>query len=1050
MDNILIKKCVMLSFLIFILSIYSTIVFADLTSIEARGQDNAKNIIRDNDFILFKVTASITGDSDITPDQVLLGSSLGFDECIAGLNAFDCTLRFPSEGTNSFDATAIPFTITLKNDDGNIVETKSDNLFVDNLPPELNSFEVDRPLVSSGTLRFSYSINDEACSASSCSGKCSGIKEIRLFEIDGNFDETITINSQSCSFSDDYDTQSQFFTEGDHVIFAQAFDMFGQASFTASTNLRVDTNPPFIDLNTFFVLDSLDENLSFFATSPIPVTIKVDIKDVDLDKDSVFADLNQLNRNINLENVQGECGETDDEVTTCTWNILLDPDGPGSKEITIDASDIADNDATIIILKTFELDDIGPEVLSLTSSRIIDGQSYAKLEGNTFTATFREQGVGLIASNMNLIAASSGFIADSCNLIANVWECTWNNVDFPNPGRVNVLIDTSSTDRLGNNIVDSFTTEVIVDSTKPKLLSLTIKGLSGTVELIEGLTKTGDIIFVEAALQDENIDTAVADFSNFIFNADEVNADACVKTGDKTFVCTWTTSSIDIEGFIADIIRFEFTDISGNTLTVDENFQVLGISDEQTPDFYTSSVSCSPNLFDRETFPLINQRAFCIVTLKPKIIAGIPISDAKPITSSLGECVGNTSLVESFELINNELSSEPIIRINFARQSANVNSIDILCPIDIISVKGTSIVTVPERENIDMNFKFFNQPLGEVSESVQQKIDDAIEDAGGIWDFVGTLQWLNFYAQRICQFLSIYENFVALLEIVTKTIGDTEKSLAIALPGAEIALYNTRVEQCLLTDEAHKKMTEFKETIDPVTGRSSEGGLYPFLSKFCALANCKYTSPFYPDSKWLLTDSTWREDLISTLDYNDYLKNFVGRGGKSRSPSAYMNPKDSIVMSLLPPPCIPGIIHNLNKYRQIQCMYADCLQTGVGKQGLPVFACEDQKEYATCKYVVGELFKIIPHTAVLNYYLNLLKDTLSDPFKIIGAGVALSCKNLCPASDTGESFNYCIVPKILSMLGETLQDVTGIIEQGAFTINDDFCDRLEDVDDDDN
>ena len=158
------------------------------------------------------------------------------------------------------------------------------------------------------------------------------------------------------------------------------------------------------------------------------------------------------------------------------------------------------------------------------------------------------------------------------------------------------------------------------------------------------------------------------------------------------------------------------------------------------------------------------------------------------------------------------------------------------------------------------------------------------------------------------------------------------------------------------------------------------------------------------------------------------------------NPDRFMNPKDSIVVASMTD-CIPGIIYGLDKYMQVQCMYAYCLQTGVGKQGLPVFACEDQKSYATCKYVVGEAFKVIPITAAFDYYMNLIKSTLANPFKILGAGMAATCNPTIVA----EPFSYeiCAGAKIASFLGVTIQEVTSIFDSNTWTIHDDFCKRID-------
>ena len=189
--------------------------------------------------------------------------------------------------------------------------------------------------------------------------------------------------------------------------------------------------------------------------------------------------------------------------------------------------------------------------------------------------------------------------------------------------------------------------------------------------------------------------------------------------------------------------------------------------------------------------------------------------------------------------------------------------------------------------------------------------------------------------------------------------------------------------------------------------------------------------------KWTGWLGKWQQLGAGALNEigGGFIKEWTGK-----DPAEYMNPKDSIVVAGLTA-CIPGIIYGIDKYRQIQCMYADCLKTGVGEQGLPVFVCEDQKDYATCKYVVGEVFKAFPFTALFSHYINLIKDMLSNPFKIVGAGLAAGCSAMC-AQPYEEPHSLCIGVKIASMIGESLRDVTSIIDQGAFKIKDDFCTRL--------
>src|SRR3989338_5456917 len=741
----------------------------------------------------------------------------------------------------------------------------------------------------------------------------------------------------------------------------------------------------------------------------------------------------------------GICGETVNQITTCSWNINLLPDGAGSKTITVDAADNSGNNIKTQLSRNFGLDNAGPVILSLASGSVVDGQSFAKLQNNIFTATFRDDD-GVKPSDIILHAPNIVIAADSCSKVVDIWKCAWNDVDFADGGKVNVFIDVDSKDRLGNMVAKRLSSEVIVDDGKPKSVKVVIKGIGGVEGLLGDVVKTGDKMQVEAVLEDDSINNAAADFSKFIFNAGNVQADSCVKTGPKTFVCSWTTPSIDIEGFIDDLIRLDFTDIAGNPLTVLEPFRVFGLSGEETPDFWQSSVRCSPSLLDRETLPLINQRAFCLVSLTPKsLVNASAFGNAEPIAVSLGECSGDTSFVEEVMLENNDFSKEPLISINFSNQDARIDEISLLCSLDIISRRGNNIVTTPEKENVNINFKLYNQPLGEVSESVQKKIDDAIEDSDNILKVATSFKKIFFYGERLCNVGNAIANVIVIYKVIGSAISNWETFLKPTPAGAAVTLerihWDTSTEQ--LRQEVLNK--------------------WSFFTKACNLVNCKTvidtsSGALRVDEKAIAFDfegpesilGKWRQSgkgIIETLDVGGIVGKYVGEKGKESNPARFMNPKDSIAVAALTA-CIPGIIYGLDKYRQVQCMYADCLQTGAGKQGLPVFACEDQKSYATCKYVVGEAFKFFPITAAFDYYANLIKSTLANPFKLLGAGIAVACyKEILPQDPF--AYNICAGAKIVSFLGVTIQEVTSIFDSDTWTVQEDFFDRLEKNDDGD-
>jgi hypothetical protein len=229
--------------------------------------------------------------------------------------------------------------------------------------------------------------------------------------------------------------------------------------------------------------------------------------------------------------------------------------------------------------------------------------------------------------------------------------------------------------------------------------------------------------------------------------------------------------------------------------------------------------------------------------------------------------------------------------------------------------------------------------------------------------------------------------------------------------------------------------------------------------KFCNFINCRMARP--PGQEVTGAASKWSLDSLSVigggsgLNPNNWLgadlvsqwtsKTPIGtkfEGSKEYSRYAgYMNVKGSLVLSVLTI-CIPGIIYNLEKYREIECGYIDCLDESIST-GVPADACDKVKEYQTCKYIFGEIFQAIPFTAFYNYFVNMIKNALSDPFSVIGVALGASCQYLCPAP-TGDLYSACMWIKILAELGDIISNVQSIVKSDTWSIKNDVCHTVKD------
>lgn len=1016
--------------LVLTIPFYVADAHATIESVSVKGSDNVEGYARQTDFLNFKVNVFI-GNEKITPGQVILGANNKFQKCTPDVSdGFDCLLRFPNSGTDDFEPRTFPFTINLFNNESILDDSITSDFTVDNKAPEVALTATKSKYSSNENITIEYQITDFACNEPSCSNKCVGIKGIEFSALGNPFSQKVDISTSDCSSSGIISIESTKFEDGLNSIFAKATDNFKQVSSESSASFEIDTTTPLILADSFEIIRK-GISISSFSPQKIPVAVSINISAEDFDAESATADLSSLNPSSDLKNAKASCSASGSSTYTCKWNIELKPNEEGSKSVVIQASDLIGNKASVTISRDLTLDSIGPKVLFLATAQVAADRVFAKLSGNKIVAEL-EESTGLAADDVFLHASGSKIPAKNCVKEGN-WICTWENVNF-NKNNPRMSIEKDTLDVLGNSVLEEVNVTVIIDDKPPVLKSLNITNIGGTAQAFPGLFKIGDKIAVFANLTEDNDLFASADFSKFVADASNVEG-SCERIQADEQVCVWVSDPINLAG--SGIVTFNFSDNTGNTLVVARSLKVLGLENATVPDFWTNEVRCSPKTIDRQLGPLINQREFCQVKLLPKSNT----KTVKTIFISPATCTGDTSLIENIETSNTEAgSTSPLIKLTLKRDEFRINAANLTCSLDIFSQIDSKITQNPEIENVPIKILFSNLPLGELEQNVKDDIKQAKKDAEGIWELISVLNKIVFYAKKICQLINTFYNIVAVL-------------YSIAIYFEILALYTKPIPLLGVAFEAPAIGTCTTETSFRVVAQNT----YTGLNKFCAYANCKQTilwgpsvqnwinnQPLLSPSSLLGTETKiegdkWYDKEVKLKNPPEgKLKNFI------RPTSEYMDPNKNLLVATLFA-CLPGIIYGLDKYRQIKCLYADCLQNSVGKEGLPVTACEDQKAFATCKYITTELFAVFPWTAMFDYYMNLIKNAMSNPFIGLSAGISLACSYACslPSGARSTALYSCEFVRYVNQLGAIVQDVKGIIDEG-FKIRTDYCERLED------
>ncbi len=637
---------------------------------------------------------------------------------------------------------------------------------------------------------------------------------------------------------------------------------------------------------------------------------------------------------------------------------------------------------------------------------------------NIVTATFNDiKGLSKEISKENVLLhigtdTTTGIAAKSCTKTGSNWVCEWENALLFTALKNDLAVNTPSS--LKNALITPNTNVRVTVSDKGTTKQTTLIG-EIMIELI-GLAKPifsiGDKLIIETDVIEKNDVFAVGDFSKFISGASSVNGvcDRKQPNEKNEHVCKWEIEQ-QINLAASGNIKLTFTDNAGNKLEQStRQLTTFGLEKTEVPDFWSNQVTCSPSTIDRQLGPLINQRVFCQVTLTKKDPE--EKNTVETVLIDNPTCVGDgIGVLDNVEAFNTQSpTTSPIIKLTLKKIQFNIDEAKLTCSLNILSKVGGTITKNPEIENVDINLLFYNLPLGELADGVQDKIDEAKKDVQHSYKVIGQANKLFEISKKICNLISTFYTLVGTFYLITtilKGAALTCTATVIGNVGICQALEIAGTSQCGGTE----------------AGKGGADATKKFLGGYCDFVNCKQAKLWGPNVKKFIND----------LPGKNYLP-------KDKEIADYLDPQHNIISASLFA-CLPGIVYSLEKLRQIDCLYIDCLENAVAKNGLPITACEDLKEYSTCKYFTGELFVLVPYTFIFNHFLGIIKQSISNPFSLLGVAVSVACGSTCPLPDGGGSYTACRLDYLLDLIGDAAQNVKYIINDG-FKVREDYCSRI--------
>ena len=968
--------------MIIALPVYSASVFASINNVGIFGKDEVEGYRKESDLTYIKADVSISGDDNILPNQVFF-NDIEFNNCRASEDYFTCILGI---NKNTLEAKTHSFTIKLKDDSENTVDTYAGTFVVDGKAPAIDSFSIMPKITKKGNLTVKYSVRDYAYDTS----MGSGLKKVIICKDDmATVVKEIDINGSSCLDSKEFSFKTSDFVSstGSADVCIITYDMLNQVSELKCEKLIVDETKPEIEKNSLEIVDNQGNEINYISTKPKSAIVSVKIKDDSLKK--VTADLSELNKDISsYSNMEAVCIE-DDGVYECAWPVTIKLSDSGKVSIKIKAEDGVGNFDEKSLSHTFKFDNKAPVVKSIKNvNGEYDNIKYVG-KNNELVAEIEEKDSGFNLKKIWVLVEGEKIQADSCSESSGDWKCSFGNIGFSaaDGSSVTIFISPNSEDDAGNSIdTDNgvLSETFILDSKAPVLIEeIEIKSLTNRTYSQDDIL-SGDKLHIKAVLKDKTSVTASADLSAIGLGKDEKTT--CTKN-ETNWVCEWTTTEV-ASGPLEGVLKFKFIDFVENKAEKNINIKVLGVSDEENPNYWKiDSMEKMPLAIDRQTTELINQKTYVHVNLKPISSAANPSIAALDL-----DCKGDMSYINDYELIN-EKSNDPYIVITLNQESMPNSSLSFNCSLSIISRVGDLIIQNTEKEPVDITIDFYNMPLGELSQNVRDKIKDAQDSWLVNMEWLDTLEKILNLAEKICKLISTIGK-------ITELITELEEALAFL----ELNIFAKPATEPVKV-AAKSADNTFQSVLDKLEG-------------YCKYISCDKTiwGGWYDDFSSKNTPEIFKEMRFSGVFWPT-------------------SPKDSIVLSLATG-CIPGIIHGLQKRRQVECYYVLCLKNAAD-EGIPLSVCDEQKAYLECVFIYGEIFQVIPFAGFFKGLAEQFSMIVSDPLGLIFGGLNFYCE----IQPTMAGHAVCVWGHLIPAMASIAEDLIGFADTESWWISGDVCEE---------
>ena len=989
-------------FLIITIPIYSSSVMgATITQTYATGKAGIPNYRGQTDTTTINVEAQIPEDADISPTQVkVLEDPTQPFLCEAATNltgTVKCKLDYPE---NTVSNTVVPYTIQIFDDNGNaITPPRQASFTVDTLPPKVDY--VTYSAKPGGVVEAKFNVLDEACTAPECAFRCSGMADIKFTVAGSTVGDQASFPSDTCNQSGIINLTGMVIggeVTTKHVCL-EAIDRMGQSSSTC-TDVAVDAKPP--QITGIGLYDAAGNRVISSNGNPIGnLKLKINITEDSALIDPMTGAANSIHINASdLSERTDHKAAFGNMVVTCSYHVgnqytcetpaslFLIATSQRTVSVQVSAKDDHENNVSSTQTIPITFDNIAPVASKIYSNYIDDkGAYWVTASGNSIYMDITEAGSGFLGRRAYL--DFSGFGPQSIAWGGSVvllapysctpgWRCWWPNISTSKTSGTTLSLRpmTGSMDDATNALTPT-TGTFKVDTLPPQIDAALLKysNITGTGENHPAMKilSSGDALEIHMFVKDySGIKSATANLTGIIDNGPADMAGTCTENAiipgepQRVYECVWETNAIR-NGYIKDLsINFTFTDNTNQSTVYSwKNIEILARENATVPRWKAVVSAYSPlHGIDRLSWGLGSQRMYYqldfsadssvqgIVSLNfdpTKCTAGLEWVNQDAVTSRfLISMAGFTDFTTTptSDIVTLELNPGNVPPYSIAVTNVtnvSLNNVTVNCIITMQSIVTTNVagaqkaLSLPEDINVSFFIPVYNNPLGQNIGNIKDKIkSEQKEVSEKYWKAVYWTKVILQYAREMCRFIELYIS----LTILWGGIHDLFSGTCSAPAG---------YPSCAAARAAGQSVDAFQKATNGFVGQ-----LYFFCGLFisCRLSkNAKAAMNQQcnqKDSGWCEVKKTWAgingwmADLVN-VKLGEYETGFKSKatGVETKGISVFsvddFDPTRSMISSVLSG-CLPGLMINLDKWRQIKCQRLLCYKIDVAN-GRPMNQC---------------------------------------------------------------------------------------------------------------